>query len=112
MACANRRQGSDNSPLTVPGRTASHAGATSRLVVAGATTSRQGGPQTRVFRPARWSAEPGQRAQPLDFRASMSLGNTLWTSPTMPRSATEKIGASASLLMATMFFEFFIPTRC
>ena len=30
----------------------------------------------------------------------------------MPRSATEKMGASWSLLMATMFFEFFMPTRC
>jgi hypothetical protein len=46
------------------------------------------------------------------MRASMSAGRTLWTSPTMPRSATEKIGASWSLLMATMFLEPFIPTRC
>ena len=30
----------------------------------------------------------------------------------MPRSATEKIGASWSLLMATMFLEPFMPTRC
>ena len=45
-------------------------------------------------------------------RASMSLGRTLCTSPTMPRSATEKIGASASLLMAMMFFEPFMPTMC
>ena len=27
----------------------------------------------------------------------------------MPRSATEKMGASWSLLMATMFLEFFLP---
>ena len=39
-------------------------------------------------------------------------GRTLCTSPTMPRSATEKIGASASLLMAMMFFEPFMPTMC
>ena len=32
----------------------------------------------------------------------MSLGTTLCTSPTMPRSATEKIGASPSLLTAMM----------
>src|ERR1700722_2755143 len=38
---------------------------------------------------------PGLRlAQPLAFSASMSAGSTLCTSPTMPRSATEKIGAS------------------
>ena len=30
----------------------------------------------------------------------------------MPRSATEKMGASASLLMAMMFLDPFIPTRC
>ena len=42
----------------------------------------------------------------------MSCGSTLCTSPTMPRSAIEKIGASASLLMAMMFFEPFMPTMC
>lgn len=47
-----------------------------------------------------------------DFRASMRAGITLWTSPTMPRSATAKIGASGSLLMAMMFLEPFMPTRC
>src|SRR4029077_4216652 len=46
------------------------------------------------------------------FSASMSLGSTLCTSPTMPRSATEKIGASASLLTAMMLSLFFMPTRC
>ena len=58
---------------------------------------------------------PGPRApaaQPLAFSASMSAGSTLCTSPTIPRSATEKIGASWSLLMAMMFLEPFIPTRC
>jgi hypothetical protein len=45
-------------------------------------------------------------------RASRSFGSTLCTSPTMPRSATEKIGASGSLLMAMMFLEPFMPTRC
>ena len=56
-------------------------------------------------------AAPGAD-QPRAFSASISFGTTLWTSPTTPRSATEKIGASRSLLMATMFFEPFIPTRC
>ena len=42
----------------------------------------------------------------------MSFGRTLWTSPTMPRSEIEKIGASLSLLIATMFFEPFMPTMC
>ena len=43
---------------------------------------------------------------------SISAGTTLCTSPTMPRSATEKIGASPSLLTATMLSLFFMPTRC
>ena len=47
-----------------------------------------------------------------DFSASMRAGITLWTSPTIPRSATAKIGASGSLLMAMMFLEPFMPTRC
>ena len=47
-----------------------------------------------------------------DWRASISFGKTLWTSPTMPRSATPKIGASRSLLMAMMFLEPFMPTMC
>ncbi len=46
------------------------------------------------------------------LRSSMSCGTTLCTSPTMPRSATEKIGASASLFTATMLSLFFMPTRC
>ena len=55
-------------------------------------------------------AEAGQAQRA--WSASISLGRTLWTSPTMPRSAIEKIGASASLLMAMMFFEPFMPTMC
>src|SRR5205823_4572903 len=49
---------------------------------------------------------------PLDCRASINFGTTLCTSPTTPRSATEKIGASLSLLMAMMFLAPFMPTRC
>ncbi len=44
--------------------------------------------------------------------ASISAGTTLCTSPTMPRSATEKIGASPSLLTAMMLSLLFMPTRC
>ena len=53
-----------------------------------------------------------RRLQLRAFRASISLGTTLCTSPTIPRSATEKMGASRSLFTATMFFDPFIPTRC
>ena len=44
--------------------------------------------------------------------ASMSLGTTLCTSPTMPRSAMPKIGASPSLLTQMMLSEPFMPTMC
>ncbi len=69
----------------------------------------------RWCRPAagvRLPAGSGRFCQPRALRASINFGNTLCTSPTIPRSATEKMGASWSLLMATMFFEFFMPTMC
>ena len=59
----------------------------------------------------RAGADRGDR-QLLALSASISWGSTLCTSPTMPRSAIEKIGASSSLLMAMMFFEPFMPTMC
>ena len=66
----------------------------------------------RGYPPRSGDRVPPSGGQPLALIASMSFGSTLCTSPTMPRSATEKMGASWSLLMATMFFEFFMPTRC
>src|ERR1019366_5719912 len=48
----------------------------------------------------------------LAFTASVSLGRILLRSPTMPRSENSKIGALASLLIATMFSEACIPTLC
>ena len=44
--------------------------------------------------------------------ASVSLGRILFRSPTMPRSENSKIGAFASLLIATMFSEDCMPTLC
>ncbi len=46
------------------------------------------------------------------FTASVSLGTILLRSPTIPRSENSKIGALASLLIATMFSELIIPTLC
>src|SRR4051794_10289056 len=43
---------------------------------------------------------------------SVSSGTSLNKSPTRPRSATWKIGASSSLLMATISLESFMPARC
>lgn len=37
-------------------------------------------------------------------------GRTSRTSPTIPKSATSNIGARGSLLIATMIFEFIMPT--
>jgi len=46
------------------------------------------------------------------FTSAVSFGRIANTSPTTPKSATEKIGACSSLLMATMYLEPFIPARC
>ena len=46
------------------------------------------------------------------FRALIIAGTISNRSPTMPKSATSKIGASGSLLMATIVLAPFIPTRC
>ena len=48
----------------------------------------------------------------LALMASVSLGTILLRSPTIPRSENSKIGALASLLIATMFSEDCIPTLC
>src|SRR5680860_1433568 len=44
--------------------------------------------------------------------APISFGTTVKTSPTRPKSATSKIGTSASLLMAMIVFAVCIPDRC
>ena len=46
------------------------------------------------------------------FTASVRRGRILFRSPTTPRSENSKIGALASLLMATMFSEDCMPTLC
>ena len=46
------------------------------------------------------------------FTSSVSFGTTSCTSPTTPRSANSKIGAFASLLIATITPELCIPTLC
>ena len=43
---------------------------------------------------------------------SLISGTALNKSATSPRSATWKIGASASLLIATIVFESFMPAKC
>jgi len=44
--------------------------------------------------------------------AAVISGRTFSASPTMPRSAYWKMGASLSLLMAMIRLDVFIPTRC
>ncbi len=46
------------------------------------------------------------------FTSSTISGTALNRSATRPKSATLKIGASSSLLIATIVFESFIPARC
>ena len=55
-----------------------------------------------------------QRAQELlrRFNSCVRAGTTWKRSPTTPRSDSPKMGASASLLMATIRFAPFIPTTC
>ena len=55
----------------------------------------------------------GKRRQALSFFAASVIAGTIWKrSPTMPYVATLKIGASGSLLIATMTFDEPIPARC
>ena len=46
------------------------------------------------------------------YSLPVSSGTSVNRSPTRPTSATWKIGASSSLLMATMILESFMPARC
>src|SRR5207302_6266182 len=58
-----------------------------------------------------WSAEVDHA--PLAFLISSISGGTISNRfPTMPKSAISKIGASASLLMAMIVREPFMPTIC
>src|SRR3954454_13765617 len=57
----------------------------------------------------------GRRSSGAYFRAVMSsvaAGTTVFRSPMTPKSASSKIGASGSLLMATMVFDVCMPARC
>ena len=55
----------------------------------------------------------GRQCAPRAFFTSSVRAGRIWKrSPTTPRSATRKMGASGSLLMATMCFEDDIPARC
>lgn len=58
------------------------------------------------------SARPTQFSRRAGQSFPVSSGTTLNRSPTRPMSATWKIGASSSLLMAMMVLESFIPARC
>jgi len=54
----------------------------------------------------------GKAVQRVAFTASVSAGTTSKASPTTPKSATLKMGASGSLLIATMQRDDDIPARC
>ncbi len=58
-----------------------------------------------------WRSRPG--GQPLRLLiSSVAAGRTVCRSPTTPKSTSSKIGASSSLLTATMVFEVCMPARC
>ena len=52
-------------------------------------------------------------AQPLRLViSSVAVGSTVCRSPTTPKSTSSKIGASSSLLTATIVLEVCMPARC
>ena len=73
---------------------------------------RRTGSALPIRQPDRRDACRGSRQAPLDQSLDVSSGTTLNRSPTKPISATWKIGASSSLLIAMIVFESFIPARC
>src|SRR5262245_16662840 len=56
--------------------------------------------------------EVARTAHPRARISSVSFGTISWTSPTTPRSLNSKIGAFASLLIATIVPELCMPTLC
>src|SRR5262249_17208256 len=61
----------------------------------------------RRLAPRPGAQEPWRRAI-----SSVSCGTTLNRSPTTPKSASSRIGASGSLLITMMVFEVCMPARC
>src|SRR6185437_365684 len=89
-------QGGAHALRAVTGQGAAHA---DRLIVR-MGLHRQ---QRQSIPPALGEGRRGGTHLPLRARTSwISCGTTLWTSPTTPRSAILKMGASGSLLMAMM----------
>ncbi len=58
------------------------------------------------------SGGPGNRPEDARYSLPVSSGTRVKRSPTRPTSATWKMGASSSLLMATMILLSFMPARC
>ncbi len=66
--------------------------------------------QRRASKPPSPRSELGQPLRSVIF--SVAAGRTVLRSPTTPKSTSSKIGASSSLLTATMVFEVCMPARC
>ena len=66
----------------------------------------------KQLRKRRVSCAGGRNHPPLAQILPVSSGTALNRSATRPKSATWKIGASSSLLIATIVFESFMPARC
>src|SRR3954453_18433505 len=74
--------------------------------------SRRRGPTAGVACAGRTPCEEGWSFYLRAVICSVAAGTTVFRSPTTPKSASSKIGASGSLLMATMVFEVCMPARC
>ena len=67
----------------------------------------------RLPRERRREVGRSRHPEPLRSRSSSTRrGTIVWTSPTTARSLNSKIGAFGSLLIATITFEFCMPTLC
>ena len=84
---------------------------------------RRAGPPRPALSGAHHARRPGREggrgvrgasgAQPLRLViSSVAAGRTVCRSPTTPKSTSSKIGASSSLLTATIVFEVCMPARC
>ena len=74
---------------------------------------RRRGPRHRRWRGPRRRRRTERAGQPLRLVTfSAAAGSTVCRSPTTPKSTSSKIGASSSLLTATIVFEVCMPARC
>src|SRR5690606_39125795 len=87
----------------------SHGGGRDRRLAGGRPGLAAGNPRQA---PAQRTRAGGHAYCFFCLRVSISCGTTVNRSPTTPKSAISKIGASGSLLIATIVLAVCIPARC